>query len=494
MSVLAATGQSTHAPCVSGPAIIAGTIATAGVAGPLVAATGMQGMIALATLPVFLAIVLRPQLGAYLYLVATPLIVGIARGDTLGVLRPNEALLALIVLALAARALLIVLQGRPYRLVLDRIDLALVLLASCASVVPLAFRFGRGLPISSDDLLYAVVLWKYFIVYRVFREAIARPAQAAVCLRLSLASAAAVAVIAILQVSNLLGVAQFLHAYYDQPFVGSGGIVTDRGTSTIASSFGVGDVMAMNLAIVVALLLDKRARRLPLVAAGGLFVLGCIATGQFSSFIGLAIVLVAIGFMTGRLHRLLAIAIPTAAVAALALWSVIAERLSGFASLSGLPRSWVSRLDNLQQFVWPELFSHLNWLFGVRPAARLAGPEHWREWVYIESGYTWVLWTGGVPLFAAFLFFLWISLQDLRRVIQERRDAVRVAAMASIAWLVAMAALMLLDPHLTLRGAADLFFPLLALSFAGTAGRAFVRADAPGNTDRFSRSLGGNHD
>src|SRR4029453_6776205 len=64
---------------------------------------------------------------------------------------------------------------------------------------------------------------------------------------------------------------------------------------------------------------------------------------------------------------------------------------------------------------------------GVRRAAcsTLAAPEHWREWVYIESGYPWLLWTGGVPLVAAFLFFLWISLQDLRRVIHGRSDAVR---------------------------------------------------------------------
>jgi hypothetical protein len=494
MSTIAATGPGAPPLRISGSVVIAGTIAAAGIAGPLVAATGARGVIALAALPMLLAIALRPQLGAYLYLLATPLIVGIARGDTLGALRPNEALLALIALALAMRALFIMLQGRPYRLALDRIDLALVVMALCTSVVPLAFRFGRGLPISGDDLLYAVVLWKYVIVYRVFREAISTPAQVAICLWLSLASAAMVAVIAILQVTNLLGVPQLLLAYYDQPFVGSAGLVTDRGTSTIASSFGVGDVMAMNLAVVVALLLGQRTTRLPLIAVGGLFVLGCIATGQFSSFIGLAIVVVSIGFMTGRLSRLLVIAVPTAAIAALALWSVIAERLSGFASLAGLPQSWMSRLDNLQRFVWPELLSHLNWVFGVRPAARLPAPEHWREWVYIESGYTWLLWTGGVPLVAAFLFFLWISLQDLRRVIHGRSDAVRVAAMTSIAWLVAMATLMLLDPHLTMRGTADLFFPLLALSFTGAVKQAFVGVEEPGNIDRFSWSLGGKHD
>jgi hypothetical protein len=464
-----------------GWSIAVAVIVAAAVAGPIVAATGLRGMIVLAALPAAVAIALKPQLGAYLYLVATPLIVGIARGDTLGVLRPNEALVVLIAFALAARALFIMLQGRPYRLSLDRIDLALVLMASCISILPLAFRFGRGLPISSDDLLYAVVLWKYVIVYRVFREAVTTPGQVAVCLWLSLAAAAVVAAIAIFQVTNLLGVPHFLQAYYDQPFGGEASrLITDRGTSTIASSFGVGDIMAMNLAIIILLLPDKQRMRLPLIALGGLFVLGCIASGQFSSFIGLAIIVVTVGVMTGHLHRVLALALPAAALATMALWSVIAIRLGGFERLSGLPRSWEGRLDNLERFIWPELFSGMNWLLGVRPSARVPAPEPWREWVFIESGYTWLLWSGGVPLVVAFLFFNWVSLQDLRRVAHSRHDAVRIAAVACSSWLVTMAALMMLDPHLTMRGTADLFFPLLALSFVGMAKPDLTRIEEPG--------------
>jgi hypothetical protein len=464
-----------------GSIVVMAAMATAAIAGPIVAATGLRGMIALAALPLALAIALRPQLGAYLYLIATPLMVGIARGDTLGVLRPNEALLALIAFALTARAVFTMLQGRPYRLTLDRIDLALVLMAAAASISPLAFRYGRGLSISGDDLLYAIVLWKYVIVYRVFREAIATPAQVEVCLWLSLASAAAVAVIALLQVTNVPGVADFLLAYYDRPFGEVARLVTDRGTSTIASSFGVGDVMAMNLAITILLLPQQRRMRLLLIGAGGLFVLGAIAAGQFSSFIGLAIIVITVGIMTGRLHRVLAFAVPAAALAVLALWSVISIRLGGFERLSGLPSSWEGRLNNLERFIWPELFSGMNWLLGVRPAARVPAPEPWRDWVYIESGYTWLLWSGGVPLVAAFLFLVWASLQDLRRVARGRHDAVYAAAVASSAWLVTMTALMMFDPHLTMRGAADLFFPLLALSFVGTTRQGFARAEGPGH-------------
>ena len=69
----------------------------------------------------------------------------------------------------------------------------------------------------------------------------------------------------------------------------------------------------------------------------------------------------------------------------------------------------------------------------------------------------------------AFALFIWTVQHNLRQIIRVRRDAAGIAATVSLSWVVTMTVLMLLDPHLTMRGAADLFFPLLALSFAGAA-------------------------
>jgi hypothetical protein len=152
-------------------------------------------------------------------------------------------------------------------------------------------------------------------------------------------------------------------------------------------------------------------------------------------------------------------------VASLAFWKVIALRLIGFAGGTELPSSWTGRLENLQRFVWPELTSGLNWLLSVRPSARIPAPEMWRDWVFIESGYLWLLWTGGLPMLLAFLFFCWTALAALLRSRREHApDPIGVAATAALAGLALMTVLMLLDPHLTMRGSADLFFPLLALA------------------------------
>ena len=71
----------------------------------------------------------RPQFGAYLFLLANPLIVGIARGDLLPILRLNELLLMLLRPAAAARIALRLLAGRTVRPELNTIDLAMFLLA-----------------------------------------------------------------------------------------------------------------------------------------------------------------------------------------------------------------------------------------------------------------------------------------------------------------------------------------------------------------------------
>lgn len=441
----------------------------AALAGPLAAVSGTAAPAA--ALLTVLAVARRPPLGAYLYLLLSPLVVGIARGDLLGALRPNEALLLLLLAGLALHLAGRTLAGQPWRPAWNRVDRALLLLALAGSVLPLLARYGRGRPISADDLLYAAVLWKYLLLHRLFREAVTTPAQVATCLRLALLAAAAVAVIGLLQVGSLLGVPELLAAWYDQPFAGSDGPVATRATSTVAHSFGVAGIMAMSLAIVLARLPEVLDRR-PLLAAGGLFLLGAIAAAQLSGYLGLAITLTVAALVAGPagggLRRQLVLLAPFAALAAFLLWPVVDARLSGFAGPAGLPPSWLGRLDNLERFVWPELFTDLNWVLGVRPAARIPAPEPWREWVYIESGYAWLLWTGGVPLLLAFLHLVRVAVPDLLGVIRAQdQGPVRTAATASLASLLALVVLMLFDPHLTMRGSADLLFPLLALAFTG---------------------------
>jgi hypothetical protein len=139
-------------------------------------------------------------------------------------------------------------------------------------------------------------------------------------------------------------------------------------------------------------------------------------------------------------RRIIAYAIPVAAIGAVLLWPVIEIRLSGFQSASGLPSSWLVRLYNLRTYFWPTLFSDYNWILGVRPSARVVVPTTEYGYVWIESGYTWLLWGGG-----------------------RRADAAGAAGAALAAIMCAQVVVMLFDPHLTYRGSGDAIFMLLAL-------------------------------
>jgi hypothetical protein len=216
--------------------------------------------------------------------------------------------------------------------------------------------------------------------------------------------------------------------------------------------------------------------RYVLIPLSFLFILGAFASGQFSAAIALAVAVAAIVLITGYVRRELLLFVPALAVAALLLRPVVDRRLSGFESEEGVPFSWVGRLGNLRTFFWPRVFSDpLDFLLGVRASARIPMPE-WKqldgvpgEFIWIESGHTWLLWTGGVPFLLAFFFFLWVAVRQVARTARERGDAFGVSAIASFAAISVVAVLMTIDAGLTLRGSADLMFSLLALASAAPA-------------------------
>jgi hypothetical protein len=83
-------------------------------------------------------------------------------------------------------------------------------------------------------------------------------------------------------------------------------------------------------------------------------------------------------------------------------------------------------------------------------------------YVWIESGYTWLMWGGGIPLLGSYLVFAVACIRKGWRF-ARRADAPGVAGTALAAIMCAQLFLMLFDPHLTYRGSGDMIFVLLAL-------------------------------
>jgi uncharacterized membrane protein YidH (DUF202 family) len=416
-----------------------------------------------------LAVAAHPPLGPALILVSALLSSGVERDTLVPVLRPHEVVLGLV----AAGTVLHMLgaaftqrrdadrESRPP--VLGRLEVVLVLLAAAGSVLPLTWMVIRGRHITQDDVFYALQLWKYLAVFLIVRQSIRTPAQVRRVLWLVISVSAVVAVVGILQSLSLGGVRGLIASYH-----AAGDEVSDqattRATATLGSSFSVGDVMVFSLAIAAGLLVNGSRQRLVLAGLSLLFVFGAFAASEFSALIGIVVAVFVFGFVTRTLGRTVLAFGAAAGAAAIALQPLIDARLSRFHTASGLPPSWSGRLENLNAFFLPEIKTDWNWLTGVRPAARINPPEQWRDWVYIESGHVWLLWTGGIVFAALFFVFLAIAMPRVLRVARSRTDAVGTAAAASFTALAVMAALMTLDPHLTLRGSAEVNFTLLALA------------------------------
>jgi hypothetical protein len=413
-------------------------------------------------LAVIVLVCLRPSLGGYLVIGLTPLIAGIDRGHAIPLFRPSEALALAVGAALTARALLRWRTGRLPRWRPSRVEWALIFMAVSNSIIPILWMTARQEPVTQDDLLYALVMWKFAGFYLIVRSSITTNRQVLRCLWLSVAAGSVVALLAILQSLQLFGVPRLLAAYY-APFGYTGALQHARGSSTLALPAATADLMIYNLAIVSGLWLYGRRHRAILALAAALFAVGALSAGEFSSAIGLIVGVCCIAFVTSY-PRLLAMFIPLGGIAVVLLRPVIAARVSGFDSVSGLPVSWTGRLANLHNYFWPKLFSDWNFLFGVRPSARVPVSYQATGYVWIESGYTWLLWGGGIPLVVAFIFFVQASTRLGWHVARTSVQPPSVAALAVFVAVIVMCVLMIFDPHLTYRGAAEEMFALLALA------------------------------
>jgi hypothetical protein len=407
----------------------------------------------------------RPATAAYLLVGVTPLVAGIDRGELIPFFRPNEALALFLGATLAARWVFGLRSGAVRWVRPGAVDVAVVLMAVTNSISPLLTMAVRGREITADDLLYSLVLWKLVGVYLIVKIAVRTAREVQVCLVISVAVACVVAGIGIVQGLDLFGVRDFLAEYY-APFGSSSAIqARPRGGSTLSLPAAAADFLIMNLAVATGLWL--RGRRFTVLFGGVVAVLiaGTLAAGEFSSTLGLVLGLVTLAVVAGSLGLLGFFAVLLIG-GGLAVWPVIAERLQGFAHASGIPPSWVGRLMNLKTYFWPDLSAHGNFLLGVRPSARVPVPTQVTGYVWIESGYAWLLWGGGIPLLLSFLFFVWAAGTRGWHVARTRPDAVGAAGTGAVVAVVLITVLMVFDPHLTYRGSADAAFALIALTTA----------------------------
>jgi hypothetical protein len=446
-------------------------------AGPLIvlSAVGVLVLVAL-----FAAAVYRPVFATYAYLGTLPIIAGIDRGNLIPLVRPNEALLALLVAGALAGGYVRWCRGERVPLQLHRLDIPIGVFLLMSTAWPLLSFILRGNTPASSDLAAVLPVCKLVAIYLLVRLSVTTEAQLVRCFRLIIWPGAVVAVIAILQTLHFGPIVSMLQAIWTPD--SNAAALAERGTTTLASAIATGDYIIICLTLVICCgargLLDRRER----LVLGFLLGAGVLAAGQFSTWISAVVAagLILWRFSTVRRTSLRFLWLVPVALAVGA--PALIGRLQGFGDY-GVPRSWIGRWNNLSDFYLPR-FGFINIMLGVSPNSVLPAPERWRDVIYLEGGYLQLLWVGGIPLLAA---FVWLSVAVLRRtsdlmaqspmtlsmtqapVSQPGGLSSAVGAAASTLWVCWWFVLILtiLDPHLTLRGTGDLLFTLMAITTGG---------------------------
>ncbi|MHC1559589.1 sugar transferase [Actinomycetospora sp. C-140] len=444
------------------------TAVAVAIVGSAVAAPLAQGtpavLVGLAAVAVALALVAlscaRPVAGTFVYVATLPFLAGIERGALLPLIRPNEAVLVLVVLG--------ALLGWTHRWLRDGsvtlpaphpVDGPLAIFLGLYTLWPVCWMMLRGLTPTGGDLAAILPLPKLVALYLLVRLTVRTDAEVVRLLRLVVWPAAVVAVIAVLQVLAVSPVLSLLSTFWmsatDAP-----DDLAERGTTTLGSPLSTGDYLVLALVVLVCCgmrgLLGRRER----LVAGGLLVVGILASAQFTAWLTALIAGVAILVRFPDLRRRAARLWMVPVLVALLAIPVVVSRLQDVTT-AGIPVSWATRWDNLTHYYLPVL-GGFRFLLGIGPSSVLPAQETWRDVVYLESGYLEFLWVGGVPLLLGFLWFGVAVLRTARDGAAGPGPRGAVAEALRVAWWTLLVSTVL-DPHLTLRGSGDLLFVLLAL-------------------------------
>lgn len=435
-------------------AVVAGALAA--LLTPLTLFAVLGGLAAVA---LFAAAAYRPIIATYVYLGTLPLVAGIDRGTLIPLVRPNEALLALLLAGAGLGGFLRLCRGDAIPLRWHRLDTPLAVFLVMSTAWPLASLMLRGHVPTAGEYASVLPICKLVAIYLLVRLTVSTEAQLVRVIRLIVWPGAVIAVIAILQTVGFGPVVSILEAVWSPDITSEA--ISERGTTTLSSPIATGDYIIFSLVLVVCCgvrgVLHPRER----LGLGLVLAIGVLASGQFSTLISAGVAAVLVLWRYPELRRRALRFLPVVPVILAIGAPALITRLQGF-SYFGVPESWLGRWDNLTSFYVPR-FHLLNVLIGVSPDPVLQAPETWRDVIYLEAGYLQFLWIGGLPLLAA---FLWLSVAVLRRTNEFAPVPGPLGAAASALWIVwwFLLVLTVIDPHLTMRGIGDVLFTLLAIT------------------------------
>ena len=443
----------------------------------------------------------HPPFAGYLMIGLGPSIVGFDRGQVLPVVRPNEALLIVLAGVLSIRWAV---TSRRFRIKLQPVDYAMLALLVAGFVLPLAVQVARSNALLMGDVLYASVFVRLLLLYFVFRLTVRTRQQIRMALGVSLVVASLMGLLGTAGALDLFGLGEKLNQIFASGvnFRYSKG----RGFGLIGNPIGYGVYEAIHVCIAVALLLFSqrgvtaeaspsyatfnagRSSRVWLGLAAVCCTVGLFGSAQFGPLLAFGAGISCLAVLTKNVRRLMRWSLPILLVASVVIVPLFGQRIDrlGGATLPSERReqiqqdvassdqgrelyladpgsSWDVRLYNIRVLFLPEFTSTSHWVWGVKPQARILAPPTGKEYAWIESGLLWLFWSGGVPLFAAWYGLGVAAFAGAYRLMKRSTGLLAAVGASVIGVVVVVHVAQIFDPHATLRGTVDIFYPLLAM-------------------------------
>lgn len=393
------------------------------------------------------------------YVLLMPLIAGIPRGQIIPMLRLTEVaqvgLMGLAVLAVVSSYG----RGSRWRFTFRSVDWWMIAFAFFGSVVPVISLIGRGQIPDVGAVAAAFPIFKYLLLWLFVRLSVRTIADVTTVL---MGVVGAGGIVALLAIPEGLGIGP-TGAITKSLVSGESGMSDGRAFTLLGSAISSGAVVAIAAGVAFGFAVTYRN----VIAAGatGFLMLGAVATGQMSSALGVLVILAVVAWQHRVLLKSVALGFPVVVVVGLLMAPIIEGRLADGASRSIVPQSWLIRWVNVSELYWPEI-SDGGWILGVHPDTVKLPPDSWRTEVFLESGYMWTLWVGGLPLLLCCIGLLVSSWRSLNVTTTDpMHEIARAAARAAVVF---MALFSIIDPHMTLRGGADLLYVLVPTAAAFT--------------------------
>ena len=194
----------------------------------------------------------------------------------------------------------------------------------------------RGVAVVQDDVLYGLIIWKYYGLFLIVRASIRTDREIRNLLVVSVATGLVVAIVGIVQSLQPLGMPRLLSSLYS-PYGNTDALTNSRGLDPRAADRG--SRLAPPRPGIVLAAWPRLSRGWGWLAAGiaALFTTGIEASGEILAIVGLVVVLFALVWVSRRSGLLLRL-LPGLLIAVFLLGPVIQRRLEGSSRRAGSHR------------------------------------------------------------------------------------------------------------------------------------------------------------